>query len=723
MISYISRYSSVRFSIAAIISIVLISAFGAATTVPLAPLLVLCILATGAFFLNGAKVTPVERLILVPAVGTAALAISSLLLPLSSALGLVERPVHSPAVLTAAVALPSVLSVVYWSRQEEPKLPSATVTSRLVIGLVPAVIGGAGAVVQWQFGTVVQNYAAMIAIIAFIPALLRWAETELEVAVSVFGVGMGILLSHTLVTGYAIGTDIQVSIYSIERIVDRGIWPIGDFFFETGASEAPLSDLIEYLATEMKHTMLPVIIGVPVLFQTVGNTTVDAVFNLFFAGLFALVPVGIYRIGRERLSVRKACIAALLFPVYFRFFHTSPAKQHIAQFFMISLLVVWHTKLENEQRKIAAILLTTAIVFSHYAVTFLFFGSLLVVYVASRWYTEGVPHPDLTTVYLGYFYSLIGLWYVVIAGGKHPLRALSAIVSSVERVVTSGSAEGRTGASYATSKTLLADQINLALHGLLVAAIGVGVLCLLYYVFRKRKPFISPVFDVLSVCFFSLVAASMVITGHLGIDRSLDISLTIIAPLALVGLQWCVDRFDGITGTETLSSHTHTIGALFVVLMLVFSSGLAYEAAGTPASSAINLHENPNSVMYTDEELEGARWLLANSNNSTIYISTYSSVPFKRLMSFQETSERVEGYMDYQLNISIRWNETGYIYIRRAAITDESTTRTPEYLFTRDDVSSFRSRTETVYRNEDVLILRNEPPRNETAVRNTTGET
>lgn len=707
-----------RFGPFLIFGVIMALTIGVVTSsVPVAPILFICLLLTGVLVLGGAELSSIEQLILVPAVGLASLALSSLFIPLASALSIVDPPVKSAVVLVVAAATPTVLAIVYWMTRPNPTLPSVKPNPRLIISLLPAALGAVGALIQQYHGVVIQNYVVMGALVLVPVMVLYWADTELETATSLYGIALGTLLSHTLVTPYSVGVDVQMSIHSIEQITQVGVWPIRDIFFRSGAVGVGFEELLKYIGSTLSHTGLPVIIGVPTLFVAVGNVAPDVVFDIVYVAFFALTPVCAFRLARERLSVREAFIAGMLVIVYYRFFHTSPAKQHLAQFFLGALLVLWQTKLEHPRRNVVAMLVATGIIFSHYAVTFLFLGFLIGAYLLIKWYKNSSFISDVSLIFIGYFYGLVTLWYVIITGGQKPLAALTAIVISIQSLLFSSSTQSRSGADVAQSQTLLVDQINLGLHGVLLGAFFLGILGITYHALKTREPVFSAEHDSLSIFFFGLIVISMVATGYLGIDRALDIGLIVLAPVGVYGVKRVFEISEQSVSSPNLSNYTTYVGIFFVILMFSFSSGLMYEAAGESATSAINLHENPNSVMYSDAEYKGAEWVLANRNNSTVYSGLYASTTFHRFSG--RSLPYLKYYKDYKSDVVIEWNETGYIFIRRSELTNETERPTPRYQLQYEQYQEFvnRPETERAYANSAVIILRidSEPRQNTTS--------
>ncbi|MBX0286466.1 DUF2206 domain-containing protein [Haloarcula salinisoli] len=705
VLAQLSKVSRPRTVLYYSFGVIALATIGSLSDVPIgAPLVALCVLATGSFLLEHMDLSPVERLILVPAVGISLLAASSLLIPLLSGLGLLAAPIHQPLVVATAVSLPTIAAIMYWASQPNPTVPTVDISSRLLIPSLPVLLGGGGALIQQQYGLVSQNFVVMGLLVVCGPLLVYWAQTDFETAVALFGLATGVLLSHTLVTGYAVGIDVQMSLNTIDYVTDVGSWSVQDVFFKRGASAVGLSELVGYIGSERAHTGLPVIVGIPILFETVGNVAPDAVFDIVYVAVFGLTPAAVFRIGRQRLSRKEAFAAGVLVIAYYRFFHTSPAKQHMAQFFMAALLVGWVANIRSSHRNAIAAIVAIGIVFSHYTVTFLFLGFIILTYVLKKWYAEPDSLSAVSALFVSYFYAVVIIWYGIFTGGKKPLAALSAILASIESVLTSGSAQSRTGASVAAQQTVIVDQINLGLHGMLFGAIFLGVLVLLFHGVTTREPMFSVDIDPLALCFFSILGLSMVVSGYLGIDRALDISLIVLAPVAVLGVRYTLDSVGSRLSMPGLPSHTHKIAIVFVMLFFLFSSGLAYEAAGDPASSAINLHENPNSVVYTDEEYRAAQWVVDNRNNSTIYTGTFGSTAFHRVSG--ASLPYLQHYKNFSGQVEIPWNESGYIFVRKAAIVPQTSEPVPRYELGSEEYQYLRERSVPAYENSAVIILR-----------------
>lgn len=66
------------------------------------------------------------------------------------------------------------------------------------------------------------------------------------------------------------------------------------------------------------------------------------------------------------------------------------------------------------------------------------------------------------------------------------------------------------------------------------------------------------------------------------------------------------------------------IGIAFVALLLLFGSGLAYELSEQHAISAINLHDDPNMDVFSEDEFRATQLVLENrENESLIYVDGF----------------------------------------------------------------------------------------------------
>lgn len=611
------------------------------------------------------------KIILYPVISLLLLTFASFIFPIANATGYSTNPLHTNLILVAA-GLPLGVGGSLAIRQDEPpripKLPSYS-----LFALVPILLGGLGASIQTYTGTVWQNYFIIIVICVYFFVFYYRSGSDVENSTYIFGIALGILFSRLLVSPYVIGADIQQSTHMIETMIQTGSWE----------------------PWKGGHRSLPTVTVVPIVLQSISNVPLDYLLKIVYTSLFALTPVGIYILSRKRLDSADSFAAAGIFIVYFTFFRVVPGKQHISQLFLVTLLAIWCSDKESTKNTILGLLLASGVILSHYGVSVIFignlFGSYIIAYLLFR--------KDIGFSFISIFsVSTIG-WYLYAAGGGKITDIVMSIYISIQNVLSSG-AQSRTGASVASSSTHLIQQLNLILFIVLLLSIGVGILFILYNLF-KRQPVFSLRFDLLAIGFWGLVCVSLIMSGHLGMDRALDISLLVLAPVALFGYRTLLSHIPSNT-----TRMGKVVPIVFIVILFVFTSGIAYEASSQPASSAINLHEDPNSLVYSHNDYSAAKWLFENrGQNSMIYADQYSQYIFIRIDG---------SHLSYMTPLSRKgasWIEqpsgSSYVFIRESAVSSKSAPGVIQSKVSQSNFSMYESTYSKVYSSNEANIFIN----------------
>jgi hypothetical protein len=132
-----------------------------------------------------------------------------------------------------------------------------------------------------------------------------------------------------------------------------------------------------------------------------------------------------------------------------------------------------------------------------------------------------------------------------------------------------------------------------------------------------------------------------------------------------------------------------------VVTLLLFTSGLAYEAGGEPVTSAINLHQDPNSVVYSTADYHAVQWLNdSDPREATTYVDWYSQYIFIR------ATGRVPDYLiKYEDNLD---RNPKYLLIRDTGISNRSET-SPEWI-SKSRAESYSIENSIIYDSKEVTI-------------------
>ncbi|OAQ54136.1 hypothetical protein HTG_00985 [Natrinema mahii] len=633
--------------------------------------LIIVLVAPGFLCLAHTDYDPALKIILIPVISLLLATLTSFIFPIAEITGLSNSPLHTGLILVA-LGLPLGVGVsVAVIKDEPPQIPK--IPSYSLYALVPILLGALGASIQTYTGSVWQNYLIIVILCAYFVVFYYRTGSDLESIFYIYGIALGILFSRVLVSPYVIGADIQLSTHVIEEMMRTGSWE----------------------PWRGGHRSLPSITVVPILLQSISNIPIDYVLKIVYSGLFALTPVGIYILGRMRLDRTDSFAAAGIFIVYLTFFRVVPGKQHISQLFLVTLLIIWCSNEDSTQNNILVLLLASGVILSHYGVSFILIGNLFGSYILAHL----LFHRDIGFSFISIFsVSTVG-WYLYGAGGGKVAGVVTAILSSIQSVLVSGS-QSRTGASVASSSTYLMKQLNLLLFIILLLLIGIGILFILYNLFQRQSVF-SLRFDLLSIGFWGLVCVSMFMSGHLGIDRALDISLLVLAPVALFGYRTLLDQ-----APRNTIQVGKVVPIAFVVILFLFTSGIAYEASPRPASSAVNLHEDPNSIVYSHSDYSAAKWLFENKGqNSMIYADQYSQYIFIR----------IDGtHLSYMTPLSWKgasWikqpSGSSYVFIRNSAVSSKSPPGVIQSKVSQSTFSMYESTYSKVYSSNEANVFIN----------------
>jgi uncharacterized membrane protein len=629
------------------------------------PTTVLLLIIPGYLILSGYDFSAVEQIVLVPTLSLALLGLSSLLLPVIGTLGYVETPFTSNIVSVVA-SLPLMVGITIILRNDE-SLDVPSIPSYVLIGLVPMGLGALGGSLQTWYGIVFQNYIIMVLMGVFFLIFYFKFRSDLEGAIYLYGLSSGILLSHLLVTKNAVGVDIQYSLYAIEQILESGIWNL-----RAGS-----------------HNSLPLIVAAPAILTKTTNIPIDYIFKLVYAMLFALAPVAIYTLSRSYLDKQASFVAGSLFVVYFRFFHIVPGKQHMAELFLITFFIVWIKSYTSSNRNIICLIIASGLVFSHYGVTFI----LILLLFCGFIYSLVLLRENIGFTFIATFSVFSISWYLFAAGGGKVAVAVRALISSVQSLLATET-QSRTGATVVSQSGSLIRELNLILFGLLLASMAIGILYILYRNLNREAAFSAKV-DAIALGFWTMICASIVVSGFIGIDRMVDIGLILLAPVAVRGFKIIVDIASNNSNLASFRGYLSYIPIIFVVTLLLFTSGLAYEASGEPVTSAINLHQDPNSVVYSTADYHAVQWLNdSDPREATTYVDWYSQYIFIR------ATGRVPDYLiKYEDNLD---RNPKYLLIRDTGISNRSKT-SPEWI-SKSRAESYSIENSIIYDSKEVTI-------------------
>ncbi|MGZ7133599.1 MAG: DUF2206 domain-containing protein, partial [Halobacteriota archaeon] len=481
----------------------------------------------------------------------------------------------------------------------------------------------------------------------------------------ILSIAAALLLRSALVTNYLWGFDIQVERFVAQSVINSGSW---------GAPPSVDRNTLNL------NTMLSITMFAPLLSITSGMS-VTWVLKLVFPLLFALVPLGLYRLFEKQTSPRIALFAVFYFMVTFSFYTemVAMARQELAEFFLVVLLLLLvDRQLERISRLFLFSLFGFSLIVSHYAVTYVFLFCFVVAWLmlalAQRFDVRALlrrvsattdvkqratpffqlrparaTKSALSAVFVASFTLIAFLWYRF-ANNSQPFDSLARIVTMVLAYVgvraphgyvqsaaanssdtpalpvvpTQGNGLDTTGLQMMLAPQLPMHQITeyLILIALIVSIVGI-VFALAY---RERwrlalsTEFVAFAVAGVGVLFLCLVQPYF--AASLNMSRFLhltQISLSVFFIIGVIGV--CnVFRKPALTSARATVPPPAKVLACFLVILFLFNAGLVYKTAGeiNASPTVFGLDKNVDFAKFTDQEMTGAKWISLSGSGSAI---------------------------------------------------------------------------------------------------------
>lgn len=340
--------------------------------------------------------------------------------------------------------------------------------------------------------------------------------------------------------------------------------------------------------------------------------SVIEVSNYIYPIITSLIPISIYKLSRESLSVKESYLSVCFFMFSFPFYLHYPRGARVAlPVFFLTLsvgVILWRSN--NWSVKVILILCLSGIITTHYGTAFLILFAFLATilfavfirkiknilerepnsnYSITEAYRIGIFSP---ITFLFYFVVTIS-WYAWTTGGFHLRGLVIRIIFSVTDLIElefSGTATETAGQSFQSGTITLSKYLYM-IFGIMMV---IGLVHQLYLYLVKDNSSVSEEYLIISASFFGMFgAATLEGSGSFNIARIMMIIFAVSAPLVVLGSQ---SIYEFINYSHLLSASGnipyHTIGTLLAVFLLL-NSGVV---------SAVYTHEPAPSDLVTGEE-------------------------------------------------------------------------------------------------------------------------
>jgi uncharacterized membrane protein len=446
------------------------------------------------------------------------------------------------------------------------------------------------------------NYCniVLIILVSLMPFLYKLKQHQ---PLLIWASALAVLLSMHLVSDYIWGWDINLEYSCANMVLQNHIWNP---------------------ALSLGVNGLTSVVLLPTIYSIVLHLDLIWVYKIVFPFLFSLVPVGIYYLAKTEFHDDKlAFFSPLVFIFYYGFFKDMADKQYIAELFLILIMLTVVTK-NLPFRTILIVPFVLMLPLSHYGISYLlilsFLFTLLVMHIfrIKGNLSTSTVILLLTSATAWYLYTARGTTLISIIGiGQYTIGSLNSILNI----------EFRSGMAYLTMPD--SGWTSVAYKGLNVALllfVFLGIIKLVTGYLRKNS-YLNPVFGLTAIAFSVFLFSQILVPSGLGMDRAVQIALTILAPLAVVGfilMATTIQRGFRLKNRYILN-HWPSIFAAFLCISFLFSSGLVNLVSGKPLVYAINTNYNYEWHVYANDEVKSIQWLKTNAGESKVAVFSSSS--------------------------------------------------------------------------------------------------
>jgi uncharacterized membrane protein len=419
--------------------------------------------------------------------------------------------------------------------------------------------------------------------------------------------------------------------------------------------------------------MLSIVLLAPI-YSILCNVDLTWVFKVVYPFIYAFMPVGLFWIYQKKTNSTIAFLSAFYFMSVFSFYLEMPqlARQEIAEFFLVLLLItIYDENLSKFNKSILSLIFSFMIIISHYGLSYIFayilIFSFCISYLANRFkIKENINTTKLSVVFIIFYISVVIGWYIYIAGSS-PFESLVTLGNSVLSNVMNdlfnpGSSEGLNLLTSEMESPL--QQMTKILNLSAVAFISIGIVSIL--ILKNKYKFdllyIGLIFASYLLCMAS--TALPFFASALNTTRIYHISIIFLSPLCILGLISISNVVFSFMRSITSNSfkNRYVIISIYLSILLIFSSGVAYQLFNDPFGPVLisketildkGTPERKVSLFYTfntfEQDVYGINWLSESTQNNTkIYtdynrlrIHSYGMIPESRFILISDNTDLI----------------------------------------------------------------------------------
>jgi uncharacterized membrane protein len=403
----------------------------------------------------------------------------------------------------------------------------------------------------------------------------------------------------------------------------------------------------------------------PTMVQSILAVDDTTIFKTLYPLVFSFVPVVLYLAYKNVVDNKRAFVSSLFFASFTGYFLEVSfiGKQEIAEIILALLILLTFrrkAKAQRSGRAFAMMVLIAGVVFSHYALTYIYISFLLLSWLAMAALKKrsviGLPFVALSTV------LALG-WYIFTAGGSAFIAIVqfgNSLVGSMMSAFFNTNSRGPTALKFfgVGVRASIVNAIDLLVQYSIQLFIIAGVIGL-----WKQRKMVNLEFVFYAFIAMFLLVISIVIPNfapRLNLTRIYQIALIFLSPVCVLGgeslFRMLFHFLSPLTTRSWLpglsnSDRNLTFAASIIILFLLFNTGFVNEIGGAAPSvfslgfNRIREGNDPQLLEYLystyipEQDFRSARWVYAYMRSSSVcgdYASSgqalraYSGIPLAK---------------------------------------------------------------------------------------------
>ena len=510
-----------------------------------------------------------------------------------------------------------------------------------------------------QDNTILMFLIIVLAIIVVIVTFDKFIPKKMYPS-AVFVIAISLLYHRSLISMYLCGWDVQFECYLCNLVKINSIW--------------------DPTIPKTYNAMLSIVMVAPI-FSNICNMSLTWVFKIFYPLIFALVPLGLYRVFQKQTNAKIAFLSVFFFVSISTFYSEmlALARQQIAELFLVLLILLMIDKnMDRMKRAGLFVIFAFSLAVSHYGLSYIFMFSLIA--VCSMFFlsirrekrgnmTKSIITPRFVVLYITFTLA----WYMYVSSSS----AFDVIVRIGDHIVSSIftdflNPQAAEGIKLITMKTVSPlHGVTKYLHLLSQFFIAIGILTLLL---KHKEMKFEEEYAAFSYVNFVICFAGVVVpffASSLNTSRLYHITLIFLAPFCVIGGMAFFRRVNHVvkkSRTDQIVRSSLRILSVFFAVFLLFNSGWVYEVANDHPGS-ISLSQESVKVYgddasknafyaayYLDEDLTSVEWISKNRDDESKIYADYT----RRLLVFTSYGMMPD---EYTLTNTTKIRDESYIYL------------------------------------------------------------